>query len=228
MIANTTNYSGTGGTKVSIESITPYPNYQHAYDIAVIVLAAPIEGVTPRAVGTSCSYTGFADETMVHLVGFGLTAADGTGNNTSLREAMAPVLDADCSGGNGCRAGASPSGEFVAGGDGADSCFGDSGGPVYLDTPRGPVAIASVSRGLDGSALPCGGGIYVRTDKVIAWIEETTGRTIAKDSCVAEAAAAPGEDPVDVPRGCSAGGGGTATSMMILLLLFARRHRRVR
>ena len=101
---------------------------------------------------------------------------------------MAPVVDPDCSGGNGCNPQVAPGGEFVAGGGGTDSCFGDSGGPVYLDTPRGAVVIGAVSRGVDGAATPCGGGgIYVRTDKVIAWIEETAARAIAKDDCSAEA-----------------------------------------
>ena len=44
--------------------------------------------------------------------------------------------------GMGCNPNVAPGGEFIAGGSGtADSCFGDSGGPVYLDTPAGPVLI---------------------------------------------------------------------------------------
>lgn len=229
VVANTTNYNGAGGQRVAIASFQAYPEYQHTFDVAVIVLAEPIVVVAPRAVGTSCSYAAFADETLVHLVGFGLTQQDGGGANTSLREAMAPVLDAACTGGNGCRTGAFPSGEFVAGGGVGDSCFGDSGGPVYLDTPRGAVVIAAVSRGLDDSATPCGGGgIYVRTDKVIAWIEETTGRTIAKDSCVDELASPDGQD-LDDTGGCSASGGaGGALVILIVLGAGVSRRRRVR
>lgn len=228
VVANTTNYNGAGGQRVAIASFETYPEYQHTFDVAVIVLAAPIVGVAPRAVGTSCSYAAFADETMVHLVGFGLTQQDGGGANTSLREAMAPVLDAACTGGNGCRTGAFPAGEFVAGGGAGDSCFGDSGGPVYLDTPRGAVVIAAVSRGLDDSATPCGGGgIYVRTDKVIAWIEETTKRTIAKDSCEDALAS---EDTGDADSGgCStSGGSGGALVILIVTIVGALRRRRVR
>jgi secreted trypsin-like serine protease len=129
-------------------------------------------------------------------------------------------------GGRGCKKILAPGGEFVAGGTGtADSCFGDSGGPVYLDTPNGTVVIASVSRGVDGAQTPCGGGgIYVRTDKVIEWIEETTGRTVAKDECLADEDCTDetGDDyasttgnPDEV--GCNAGGAASGLGTLLLL-----------
>ena len=229
IVANTTNYNGSGGQRVAIASITAYPNYQEKFDVAVVVLVSPVIGVVPRAVGGHCTMSGFADETMVHLVGFGLTDTSGTGGNTALRETMAPVLDATCSGGNGCRDAVAPQGEFVAGGSGGDSCFGDSGGPVYLDTSRGPVLVAAVSRGLDDSATPCGGGgIYVRTDKVLAWIEQTTGREIAKD-CPDESADA-ADDASDSSGGCSTSRGGASSVLVLLAIgsLGLARRRRVR
>jgi endonuclease G len=227
IVANTTNYNGTGGQRVAIESITAYPNYREKFDVAVIVLVSPVTGVVPRSVGGHCTFSGFAEDTMVHLVGFGLTDTSGTGANTALREAMAPVLDASCSGGNGCRDAVAPQGEFVAGGAGGDSCFGDSGGPVYLDTSRGPVLVAAVSRGLEDSATPCGGGgIYVRTDKVLAWIEQTTGREIAKD-CPDEATDVAADD---TSVGCSSNRGGASAALILLAIgsLGLTRRRRVR
>jgi len=226
VVANTTNYNGSGGQRIAVESITAYPDFREKFDVAVVVLATPVIGVTPRSVAGHCTFAEFGDETMVHLVGFGLTDPDGGGANTALREAMAPVLDASCSGGNGCRDAVAPQGEFVAGGAGGDSCFGDSGGPVYLDTDRGPVLVAAVSRGLDGSATPCGGGgIYVRTDKVLAWIEATTGRAVAKDC--------PGESPaVDEPAadsvGCSSSRGGASAVMILVAIVGLVLRRRVR
>ncbi len=226
VVANTTNYNG-GGQHIAIESITAYPDYQQKFDVAVVVLVSPVVGVAPRSVAGHCTFSGFADETMVHLVGFGLTDEAGVGANTALREAMAPVLDATCSGGNGCRDAIAPQGEFVAGGNGGDSCFGDSGGPVYLDTARGPVLVAAVSRGLDDSATPCGGGgIYVRTDKVLAWIERTTGREIAKD-CPDEVAEAADDGATDSSVGCSSARGGANAALILLAigsLGFARRR----
>ena len=176
----------------------------------------------------------------MHLVGFGATDMQGTAANSRLREAMAGVTDPTCMGGNGCNSKVAPGGEFVAGGTGnADSCFGDSGGPVYLDTERGTVLVGAVSRGVDNSSTPCGGGgIYVRTDKISSWIESTAARTIAKDTCsgsgdenVAGGTGSDGDDSGDeyasAGAGCSTGGGaGLGTLGLSLLgLVFARRRR---
>lgn len=208
VIINTTDYAGNGGIKAKVKTATAYPNWQTSYDVAVITLTAPVTGVTPRKIGTACTFSeGFTDSKMVHLVGFGLTDTAGQGNNTRLNETMAPVTDADCSGPGGCVASVRPGGEFIAGGGGNDSCFGDSGGPVYLDTPRGAVVVGAVSRGLDGAATPCGGGgIYVRTDKIVQWIETTAGKTVSKDLCVTEPG---GEEPGgEEPGGTGPGGSG--------------------
>lgn len=251
VIANTLNYNGTGGIRATVKSVTAYPNWESTFDVAVIVLNAPITGVTPRPMGAACTFQNFADNMSVHLVGFGLTDTAGTGDNTTLREASAPIVDADCSTtGKGCQPGALPAGEFIAGGGGTDSCFGDSGGPVYLDTPRGTIVVGAVSRGLDGSATPCGGGgIYVRTDKVLSWIETTVGKPVTKDSCAG--GTNPPENPDqpgggnpttppggtgpdqtgaqnEITGGCSTGGGGTggAAVMFAMLLGGLRRRRR--
>ncbi len=245
VVANTTNYNLTGGTSVNVKSITAYPSWETSYDVAVIVLTGPMPGITPRKLGTSCSFTGFARDTQIRLVGFGLTDSAGMGNNTQLNEAMAPVTDPDCTEGGGCVGSVSPGGEFKAGGNGTDSCFGDSGGPVYLETPRGTVVIGAVSRGLDGSATPCGGGgIYVRTDKIVQWIETTTGKTVFKDSC-ATGPGGEGEEPGEgggeagegdtgdttgsdagaAIGGCASSGGAGFGSLALVLGFLVRRRR---
>lgn len=226
VIANTVDFTQ-GGDKVGVISTTAYPDWQHSYDISVIVLAKPITNVTPRKLGTSCTFDHFVAAMDVHLVGFGLTAADGTGDNTHLNEAMAPVVDPTCMGPYGCVKSIAPGGEFVAGGGGTDSCFGDSGGPVYLDTPRGVIAIGAVSRGVNGSSTPCGGGgIYVRTDKVIDWLEATTGRDIAQDDC-GGAPVEPAAKTADMGGGCSTTHGGSGLGVLIALGgLVAMRRRR--
>jgi endonuclease G len=232
VIANTVDFTQ-GGDKIGVASTTAYPDWQHSYDVSVIVLDHPIAGVTPRQLGTSCTFDHFAAQMDVHLVGFGLTAEDGTGNNTHLNEAMAPVIDPTCMGPYGCVKSIAPGGEFVAGGDGTDSCFGDSGGPVYLDTPRGVIAIGAVSRGVNGSSTPCGGGgIYVRTDKVLDWIEQTTGRDVAKDDCDGDGGVQPAAaKTTDMGGGCSVAGAGSRGSSFggagfgVLVGLLALRRR---
>jgi secreted trypsin-like serine protease len=229
VIANTTDYSQDGGVRVQVARTEAYPNWQQEYDAAVLVLASPIEGVAPRKIGTSCTFDDFARTTSVRLVGFGATDMMGQTANTQLKQAMTAVTDPECTGGNGCKQEIAPGGEFVAGGTGtADSCFGDSGGPVYLDTPFGAVVIGAVSRGVAGAETPCGGGgIYVRTDKLIDWIEDTTGRTIEADGCDGNEYSS--EDVVDDAAdevGCSATRGASlgALPLVLLALLRKRRH----
>lgn len=252
VIANTTDFNAAGGVRSQIASITAYPSWETTHDIAVVKLTTPITTVTPRGVGAGCTFQGFSNNMMVHLVGFGLTDTAGQGNNSTLREASAPVTDPTCSGGNGCQAGAAPAGEFIAGGNGTDSCFGDSGGPVYLDTPRGTMVIAAVSRGLDNSPTPCGGGgIYVRTDKVLQWIEQTAGHPVTKDSCATGTTPPDGEDPAggddpppggggdpsgpdndgssyggEITGGCSTSGSGGGLALGLAALGLFRRRRR--
>ncbi len=231
VIANTTDYASQSGIRANIQSVTAYPDWEASYDVSVIVLATPITTIVPRAVGTSCTFDSFAAAMQVHLVGFGLTTEAGSGGNTQLHEAMATVRDPDCSSGLGCEPAIAPGGEFVAGGNGTDSCFGDSGGPVYLDTADGPVLVGAVSRGVDGSSTACGGGgIYVRTDKIIAWIEATAGTAIAKDACAAQPS---GDGSKSLSGSADAGtdtGGCAASSPSLGLLpligLLALRRRR--
>ena len=117
---------------------------------------------------------------------------------------------------------------------------------MYLDTAARAVVIGAVSRGVDSSPTPCGGGgIYVRTDKIISWIEETAARTIAKDDCTGQ-----GDEPYDTNTGSAgddsgdpyAGVGGCSatddsnagTIVLVVIAFFAffafprrRRHRSV-
>jgi len=77
-----------------------------------------------------------------------------------------------------------PGGELGAGGGGVDACFGDSGGPLYLDDPSGITLVGVTSRGYRGTELPCSeGGIWVRPDAVVEWIEATAAVTIPRATC---------------------------------------------
>jgi MYXO-CTERM domain-containing protein len=112
---------------------------------------------------------------------------------------------------------------------------------VYLDTPRGPVVIAAVSRGVNGSPTACGGGgIYVRTDKLVPWIETTAGVAITKDRCAAQPAGGGSDESgsnagsssdVDgdtVTAGCAASNPQGLAPLALIGLALARRRRRRR
>ena len=248
VIANTIDYNAAGGSQATIKTQTAYPNWENTFDIGVLVLNTPITGVTPRMVGTECTFSSFMTKPTVQLVGFGATDNAATAPNTKLYEVTVPVIDPVCNTpGAGCKPGAivgGKPGEFIAGGNNKDSCNGDSGGPVYLTTPRGPVVIGAVSRALDSATTPCGGGgIYVRTDRVVQWLETTSGKTVSKDTCATMptnpenpgenpqnpdnpgGGTQPGEESQDVVGGCSTSRG-TGFGFMLLLgfALFRRRR----
>lgn len=68
----------------------------------------------------------------------------------------------------------------VFGGPGADTCRGDSGGPVFelvpasAGSPCGYRLVATVSRSVGGADVACGaGGIYQRVDTIDEWISST-------------------------------------------------------
>jgi secreted trypsin-like serine protease len=228
-IIDTVDYGQPGGEPIKVKRSLAYPDWEHAYDVGIVVLDHPA-AAKPRAIAAACSVRdGLVAGALVHLVGFGLTTKSGTGDNTRLHEAQIPVIDPSCRDPESCVAAIAPDGEFTAGGGGRDACFGDSGGPIYLDTPGGPALVGVVSRGFAEAGAPCGGGgVYVRADQVVPWIQQVTHETVTRTKC---AGAADQED--DAPAtasagGCSAGGGAGGLVMALGALAAVAVNRRGR
>jgi len=123
-----------------------------------------------------------------------------------------------------------------------DSCYGDSGGPLYVPTHEGEFLVGLVSRGRSDVKLECGdGGVYTLLSAYLPWIAEAAGSRfdpklapgVDDVSFLAE-----GADPVSVPKGgalqragsCAASrstsGSQAPASALVLLLglvLFQRR-----
>jgi hypothetical protein len=126
------------------------------------------------------------DGAQVVIAGWGAYDVNANRYDSLLREAWTTVGDADCSDmSRGCHSSVSPDGELIAGGDGVDSCNGDSGGPLYLVGPEGQFWLVGVtSRAAYPSDTYCGdGGIYVRADAIADWVESETGRTLDRPDC---------------------------------------------
>lgn len=225
IVAETTDYGHDyPGQHIPVKWSRAYPSWSERYDVGVIMLEHAAR-TRPRTVASAChANTRLAAGAPVRIVGFGLTTPDASDDNTELHEATVPVLDAFCEAMPGCLAAVAPRGEFAAGGRGTDTCFGDSGGPALIDAEDGPVLVGVVSRGLAVAGTPCGnGGIYVRADKVVSWIQRVTGRTLRRTTCEGRADDPGAEDPES--GGCAARGGGGLGAGLALLALRRRRRR---
>jgi hypothetical protein len=180
----TNNYNQPGEEIRVIREIA-HPQHWSNYDVGVLVLER--DAVTePRPIAQGCILDQYLyDGADVAIVGYG--AIDYWGNQYTpyLQEAYTTVADADCSDiSSGCYSAISPGGELGAGGSGVDSCYGDSGGPLYLITDRGNFLVGVTSRAYSYVSVPCrDGGIYVRPDAVLDWIEGQTGVSIPITTC---------------------------------------------
>ncbi len=169
-----------GGERIRIMSSMEYPRSQSSVDAAVLVLERAAT-TTPRAIATGWAKYDITNGATVALVGFGTTDVNGDVDSSMLREAMTTITDFNCTSSSGCNYAGRPDGELGAGGNGIDTCPGDSGGPLYLITSYGNFLAGITSRGYDDNQYYCSeGGIYARADKVADWVEEMTGVAVTR------------------------------------------------
>ena len=160
--------------RFEVQRTVAHPQYSGApyfrNDIALLVLTAPVPGVTPRKFATAREI----DTSKGFLaMGFGKNNAGQTGTKM---EGYVAVRSAACRMPGDNRFGCFPGQNLIAGGygfGGADSCNGDSGGPCfYMGRDKRLYLAGLTSRGLPN--LPCGGGgCYVRVDFFEQWIKDT-------------------------------------------------------
>lgn len=136
-------------------------------DLTVLVLrrdatTAPVPIATSDELNTATQtlLVGFGNDDVNSTRGFGRKRKVEV-NITSIRRAASDDLDAAEVG-----LGYESDVEFVAGGEGFDSCNGDSGGPAYIMVNGQKKLAGLTSRGTDTATRACGdGGIYTRVDK---------------------------------------------------------------
>ena len=137
----------------SFENNVPFDRYDFAYliledkvNITDISLTPVLRN--PRETGEALFIGNEVD-----IVGFGYTEDSITGIKHEVHTVITEITET----------------EIVLGGDGRDSCRGDSGGPVYITLGNGETRILGITSRGD----LCGeGGIYGKINVAIDWIEK--------------------------------------------------------
>lgn len=168
------------GETIQVKSQKAYPNGLDSFDVGVIVLQTP-SAITPRPIAAGWASLAIKNGAMATVAGYGAIDRDSNDYIPDMQEVDLPITDADCTNSDGCNQAARPAGELGAGGNGIDTCEGDSGGPLFVTGDLGTFLGGVTSRGYDSNTYTCSeGGIYVRPDKLINWIEDTAGVEVMK------------------------------------------------
>jgi secreted trypsin-like serine protease len=159
-----------------------YPDWETTEDVTVLVLDHP-STIAPRAIATGWARLDILARAPVEFVGYG--SIDPAGNNyiDDLQMVASAIDDPNCGTDSACNASVKPDGELSAGGNGIDTCYGDSGGPMYLLADYGQFLAGVTSRGFNdvpNSDMCGGGGVYERPDHIVDWIEQTAGVPVTR------------------------------------------------
>jgi hypothetical protein len=88
-----------------------------------------------------------------------------------------------------------------------DSCFGDSGGPLYVPTEEGDFLVGLVSRGRSDVKRDCGdGGVYTLLSAYLDWIKKTAGSRFEPGTTSGPEVGSfleEGAEPISAPKGGS-------------------------
>ncbi len=172
--------------RIEVVQIITHPNYDGQLTVGSDIALLKLDKASdqePAMIAVDCVIDEFLkNRAEVEIVGFGETES---GFNVLLNHAGTTIYDAKCRDvDGGCAPEVSPGGELAAGGDGADSCYGDSGGPLFLKTDIGDFVSGVASRTLFEGNVPCGsGGIWTRPDYFFEWLQDNSGPDISYDYC---------------------------------------------
>ncbi|MEU8548897.1 serine protease [Streptomyces roseoverticillatus] len=150
--------------------IIVHPLYKSdsAYDMAVLELDRPVEGIAPIKLPTAGTDALIRPGQQATVTGWGLTDTKFGHTPDRLRQVDVPLLSH-----NECKVSYSSYNDEVnicAGVEGKDSCNGDSGGPIFRKVPgrQEPIQIGVVSYG-EGCAGQGAPGIYTSLSSAKLW-----------------------------------------------------------
>jgi Trypsin len=180
--------------EVPVSSCAADPQYygSSGHDVAYCKLAQPVTNVPIVPILMGCETQALQAGAQVVAVGFG-EADDNLGWGPK-RQVSMPL--------NGIE-----SGEAFIGGNGKDTCYGDSGGPVFVQIADGTWRVFGITSYGDY----CGaGGYYSMMHTAIDWLEQSTGLDLTP--CYDQGTWAPGPDCTEFPLDPAGGGGAWASS----------------
>ncbi|MFJ6531553.1 S1 family peptidase [Microbacterium sp. NPDC091662] len=160
-----------------------HPRYlagDRAYDVAFLVLDAPVEGIVPVKLPTKGTDALLRPGQSATVIGWGNTDTALRNFPDRLRQVQVPLLETgECElSYNDFRPGVN----LCAGVVGKDSCQGDSGGPLFRQPPARETAyqigVVSYGDGCGGQGSP---GVYVSLSSADLWdtmAESSEGRAI--------------------------------------------------
>ncbi len=161
---------------ISARRTAVHPNYASTglHDISVLILRkdatvtpVPIASTEEISAATRTTLVGFGNDDIFSSRGFGIKREVEV-DITDIRRTPADDLDAAEE-----QLGFESDLEFVAGGNGYDSCNGDSGGPAYIVVGGDRKVAGLTSRATKIATKPCGeGGIYTRVDKNLNFVQD--------------------------------------------------------
>lgn len=172
----TLNSPGVSATALGMHPDFDVEAKRDAFDFGFVTVpagsfdATPIPVVTDQEEWDALEPTLSSDEAVV-LVGYGLDPDAPPATNLGIKRHVSTRVRAFTDSGF----------EFVAGGDGKDSCEGDSGGPALVRNADGEFRLIGITaRGSD----PCGkGGFYGMPYHALAWVSSEVDRPLCGDAC---------------------------------------------
>jgi secreted trypsin-like serine protease len=172
--------TSTEGERRSVAQVFVHPSFGSptslAHDAALLRLSSPVTGITPIDLAVAADDAYEVAGTVLTVIGWGTTRAKGQPSYPDdLQEVDVPAVgDGRCSRVYGTSFHRATM--LCAGGPGIDSCYGDSGGPLFARRAEGPVQLGVVSWG-NGCATRRFPGVYseVNNPSIRSWVTSYTG-----------------------------------------------------
>lgn len=166
--------SANNGIRRDVQEIIVHPQWYrptYDYDIALLRLAQPIDGVATAPLVQESDSALFEPGDISRVMGWGATSSGGIGSDVLLQVDIPIVSQATCRASYGAD---DITDRMICAGlaeGGKDSCQGDSGGPLVVNDNSVWRQIGIVSWGI-GCAAPNYYGVYARVAVLYNWVAQ--------------------------------------------------------